>query len=318
MSADASAAPPSATVVIAQKVRPGREKDYLCWQAELNELCRTFPGYEAAEVVPPVEGVQSDYVVVFRFDTFLHLEGWLKSDAHVALLARGQDFLGDARQHVVAAPHAATAGAGMVVSTRVKPGREAEYRAWQTTIDQEAARFPGFVGNEVFPAVPGMQEEWVVVVRFDSAQHLQSWLESEPRRRLNQQADRLWDEASVESFGGGFPGWFTTARDESGKGALPPNWKQAMTVILVLYPTVFLLSRYLSPWLTGLPFAASLFVGNVASVSILTWLLMPVVVRGFDFWLSPQPARRVQSEVLGLLAVLAGYAVALIIFARLF
>ena len=74
MSAGASAAPPAATVVIAQKVRPGREKDYLCWQAEMNELCHTFPGYEAAEVVPPVEGVQRDYVVVFRFDTFPHLD----------------------------------------------------------------------------------------------------------------------------------------------------------------------------------------------------------------------------------------------------
>ena len=206
----------------------------------------------------------------------------------------------------------------MVVSTRVKPGREAEYRAWQTMIDQEAVRFPGFLGNEVFPAVPGLQEEWVVVVRFDSATHLQNWLESEPRRRLNQQAARLWDEASVESFGGGFPGWFTAGRGELSKGALPPNWKQAMTVILVLYPTVFLLSRYLSPWLTGLPFAESLFVGNVASVSILTWLLMPVVVRAFNFWLSPPPSRRLQFEILGLLAVLAGYAVALTIFTRFF
>jgi antibiotic biosynthesis monooxygenase (ABM) superfamily enzyme len=319
MSADASVAPPSATVVIAQRVRPGREKDYLCWQAEMNELCRTFPGYEAAEVVPPVAGVQSDYVVVFRFDTFPHLEGWLKSDAHRALLARGQDvFAGDARQHVVAGPHAATVAAGMVVSTRVKPGREAEFRTWQTTIDQEAARFPGFLGNEVFPSVPGLQEDWVVVVRYDSAKHLQNWLESEPRRRLNQQAATLWDEARVESFGGGFPGWFTAGRGESGQAALPAVWKQAMTVILVLYPTVFLLSRYLSPWLTGLPFAASLFVSNVASVSILTWLLMPVVVRAFDFWLSPPPSRRMQFEVLGLLAVLAGYAVALSIFTRLF
>ena len=318
MSADPSTAPPSATVVIAQKVRPGREKDYLCWQAEMNDLCRTFPGYEAAEVVPPVEGVQSDYVVVFRFDTFPHLEGWLKAEAHQALLARGQDlFVGDARQHVMAGPRTAAVAAGMVVSTRVKPGREAEYRAWQSTIDQEAARFPGFLGNEVLPPVPGLQEEWMVVVRFDSAKHLQDWLESEPRRRLNQQAATLWDEASVESFGGGFPGWFTAGRDASGQAALPSEWKQAMTVLLVLYPTVFLLSRYLSPWLAGLPFAAALFVSNVVSVVILTWLLMPVVVRAFNFWLSPPPSRRVQFEGLGLLAVLAGYAVAVIIFMRL-
>ena len=302
-------------MVIAQHVRPGQETEYLRWQTEINDQCRAFPGFEAAEIVPPVPGVQDDCVVVFRFDSAEHLNGWLRSDARQGLLARGQAlFSGEARQHVVAS---ASPGVGMVVSTRVKRGRESQFRQWQGTIDKECARFPGFMGNEVFPPVPGVQDEWVVVVRFDSAANLQGWLESDVRRRLIDEAARLWHEARVESFGGGFPGWFTAGRGESDQAALPAVWKQAMTVILVLYPTVFLLSRYLSPWLTGLPFAASLFVSNVASVSILTWLLMPVVVRAFNFWLSPPPSRRMQFEVLGLLAVLAGYAVAVIIFTRL-
>ena len=46
--------------------------------------------------------------------------------------------------------------------------------------------------------------------------------------------------------------------------------------------------------------------------------VVPVVVRAFNFWLSPPPSRRVQFEILGLLAVLAGYAVAVTIFMRLF
>jgi len=316
---EASNRPVSATVVITQKVRPGRDKDYLGWQAELNDRCRTFPGYQAAEVVPPVQGVQDDYVVVFRFDTFPRLEAWLQSDARRGLLARGQDlFVGEARQHVVAGgARNATVAAGMVVSTRVKPGREHEYREWQITIDHEAARFPGFLGNEAFPPVPGLQEEWVVVVRFDSAKHLQDWLESEPRHRLVQQAAQLWDEARVESFGGGFPGWFTAGRGASGQPALPPEWKQAMTVLLVLYPTVMLLSRFLSPWLAGLPLAASMFISNVASVAVLTWLLMPLVTRALGFWLSPPSTRRRQFEVLGLLVVLVAYGVAVLIFAAI-
>lgn len=39
--------------------------------------------------------------------------------------------------------------AGMVVSTRVKPGRENAYREWQDRIDAEVARFSGFLGNNV-------------------------------------------------------------------------------------------------------------------------------------------------------------------------
>jgi hypothetical protein len=304
--------PASATVVIAQHVRPGHETEYLRWQTEINDQCRAFPGFEAAEIVPPVPGVQDDCVVVFRFDSAEHLNGWLRSDARQDLLARGQAlFSGEARQHVVAS---APPGVGMVVSTRVKRGRENQFRQWQGTIDKECARFPGFMGSEVFPPVPGVQDEWVVVVRFDSAANLQGWLESDVRRRLNDGAARLWHEARVESFGGGFPGWFTPGALRSGEPALPPNWKQAMTVLLGLYPTVMVLNLLLAPRLTTVPFALQIFISNAVGTVILTWLVMPLVTRALSFWLTPAgtgigPA--------GLGALLVGYAVAIAIFLAL-
>ena len=308
----ASDHPVSATVVIAQHVRPGQEQEYLRWQTEINDQCRAFPGFEGVEIVPPVLGVQNDYVVVFRFDSAEHLNGWLRSDARQSLLARGQAlFSGEARQHVVAG---APPGVGMVVSTRVKKGREAKFRQWQGTIDKECARFPGFMGNEVFPAVPGVQEEWVVVVRFDSAANLQGWLESDVRRRLNHEAARLWHEARVESFGGGFPGWFTPGALRSGEPALPPNWKQAMVVLLALYPTVMVLNLLMAPRLTSLPFALQIFISNAVGTVILTWLVMPLVTRALTFWLTPAGTG---IGPVGLGAVLVGYAVAIAIFLAL-
>ena len=299
----------SATVVIAQHVRPGQEAEYLRWQTEINDLCRTFPGFEAAEIVPAMPGVQDDDVVVFRFDSAEHLEVWLRSEARRALLARGQSlFAGPARQQVVAG---ARPGVGMVVSTRVKAGREREYREWQTTIDKEAAGFPGFVGNEVFPPVPGLQDEWVVVVRFDSPPNLQRWLESDVRRRLNAEAARLWHEARVESFGGGFPGWFTAGAPGPGQPALPPNWKQAMIVLLALYPTVMLLNHFLSPRLATAPFPLQIFISNAVGTVILTWLVMPLVTRALSFWLTPAGTG---VGLLGLAAVLVGYAAAIALF----
>ncbi|MBI5591327.1 MAG: antibiotic biosynthesis monooxygenase [Deltaproteobacteria bacterium] len=316
--AGAGSNPVSATVVIAQHVRPGKEQDYLGWQAEVNEKCRTFPGFEAAEVVPPVLGIQDDFVVVYRFDTAEHLSSWLRSEIRRSLLARGETlFTGEARQHVIAGGRPAENMAGMVVSTRVKPGREKAYREWQGMIDAEAARFSGFLGNEVFAPVPGVQEDWVVAVRFDSAEHLKDWLQSESRLRLIEQAADLWQEARVESFSGGFPGWFGHGADGSGRAADPPNWKQAMSVLLVLYPTVMLLNLFLSPLLTGLPAALSMFIGNVASVVLLTWLLMSMVNRVFGFWLTPSPSRPFWVEVMGVVAMLLGYALSVIIFERL-
>lgn len=311
----ADANPISATVVVAQHVRSGWEQEYLRWQAGVNQQCQTFPGFEAAEVVPPISGIQDDFVVVYRFDTAAHLDAWLRSEVRRSLLLRGESlFVGAAKQHVVAGVRPATHIAGMVVSTRVKPGREREYREWQNMIDTEAGHFPGFLGNEVFAPVPGVQEEWVVVVRFDSVEHLQDWLSSNARKRLLEQAAHLWDEARVESFGSGFPAWFTAGAAGQGGPTVPPNWKQAMSVLLVLYPTVMLLNLFLSPLLAGLPPALSMFFGNVASVALLTWLLMSMVNRVFGFWLIPSPSRSGLVEAIGVGAMLLGYALAVIIF----
>jgi antibiotic biosynthesis monooxygenase (ABM) superfamily enzyme len=84
-----------------------------------------------------------------------------------------------------------------------------------------------------------------------------------------------------------------------------------MIVLLVLYPIVGILDRFLSPRLTSLPVAVSIFVGNVVSVALLTWLLMPGANRAFDFWLR-SPGRR--DEIRGVVLVLAGYAVAIAVF----
>ena len=126
--------PVSATVVLVQRVRPGRENEYLRWQAEINDECRTFPGFEGDEVIPPVPGIQDDYVVIYRFDSFPHLDAWLRSDARQAQLARSQDVLDESQQQIVAGRGTAQHVSGMVVATRVKPGHEREYRAWQQRI----------------------------------------------------------------------------------------------------------------------------------------------------------------------------------------
>jgi antibiotic biosynthesis monooxygenase (ABM) superfamily enzyme len=309
--------PISATVVIVQgRVNPGRENEYLRWQTEIDDECRTFPGFEGIEVIPPVPGIQENHVVIYRFDSFPHLDAWLHSDARQALLARSQGlFASEPRQHVVAGRGVTQEASGIVVSTRVKPGHEQEFRAWQNRIDAEQARFPGFLGNEVFPPVPGLQDEWVVLVRFDSPEHLQNWLLSDVRKRLID--ERPWDEAHVETFSGAFPGWFGAGSTRSGPAVLPPDWKQAMIVLLVLYPIVMLLGRFLSPGLISLPPAVSMFIGNLVSVALLTWLMMPLANRAFGFWLTPTGARGRLVELRGIAVIAAGYALAIAIFLAL-
>jgi antibiotic biosynthesis monooxygenase (ABM) superfamily enzyme len=87
-----------------------------------------------------------------------------------------------------------------------------------------------------------------------------------------------------------------------------------MIVLLVLYPTVMILGLVLSPRLTALPFAVSMFIGNMASVAFLTWLLMPPANRAFGFWLTPTGARGRLVELCGIGIILAGYVLAVAVF----
>ncbi|MGB5735453.1 MAG: hypothetical protein WBM40_13535 [Thiohalocapsa sp.] len=112
-----------------------------------------------------------------------------------------------------------------------------------------------------------------------------------------------WTEKFHQDFGaydfqelGGFDAWFSSV-----KGSAPtPDWRIVTAVVLALYPTVMLWTLYVAPHLASFPFAASMLIGNIASVSILQWVLMPAVTRALSFWL--QPTRSV-----GLAVTIAGF-----------
>ena len=90
----------SVTVVVAHRVRPEHEAEYLQWAASINNACRAFPGFAGIELVRPVPGVQNDYVVIYRFDSYQHLDDWLNSEVRRAFLAQGQSFFdGEERRH---------------------------------------------------------------------------------------------------------------------------------------------------------------------------------------------------------------------------
>ena len=64
-----------ATVVIGERIRPGRAADYRRWQDEVTAAAATFPGYLGSEV--GASGDHGDVTVVYRFDTPSHLHAWL-------------------------------------------------------------------------------------------------------------------------------------------------------------------------------------------------------------------------------------------------
>ncbi|MDL5159231.1 antibiotic biosynthesis monooxygenase [Actinomycetospora termitidis] len=202
----------------------------------------------------------------------------------------------------------------VVVAHHVPPHDEADFLAWQHRMADAERRAPGHRGTELHPPVAGVQDDWVAVTRFASEDALETWLASAEREQLIRESEHFRD-FRLQRVPASFGSWFPTT---GAAGPVTPSWKTALSVLVGLYPTVVLLTLGLSALWPAAPLWASLLVGNVLSVGLLTWAVMPVVTRALGRWLEPtRDAPQPWTDVLGTVASLVFLAVAAGVFALL-
>jgi antibiotic biosynthesis monooxygenase (ABM) superfamily enzyme len=273
-----------ATVVIAQRIKQGREGDVRHWQEDVNRAVAEFAGYLGNDVAPSAD--DDEWTVVYRFDSKPHLESWLTSKQRSELIGRGAGlFDGPASQNVLVGKDESDL-VTVVVSHPVNPSDEDAFLAWHERVADAERGFAGFRGAELFPPVTGIQEEWTALYRFDSDEHLDAWLESAERQRLLDEGKRF-KNFSLKRISAPFGSWFASAGGEGG-GEAPAQWKTALSVLVGLYPTVVLLTLAISELWKKAELWESLLIGNILSVALLTWVVMPVVTRALRFWLEPE------------------------------
>lgn len=293
-----------ATVIIGQKVRPGREREFEAWQADVNAAAMRLRRFLGAEISPPTP-LQPDWVVVYRFDSIAHLQAWINSATRQSFLDRGGAYLdGPATQQVVSGgirpPDPLVT---VVVTHRVHPDHVDAFLAWQRRMDRTESAFEGFRGTELFRPVEGLQDEWTTLYRFDSAEHLDAWLTSAERQEVLAEGEKFHD-FRMRTIDNSFGSWF--AFEENGKEAPPPSeTKTSVAVWVGLYPTVVLLTLALSP--LKMPLWLGLLVGNLLSSFIMSFVTMPFYVNPLlRRWLRPRPdAPAAKTHLVGLGTVAA-------------
>lgn len=87
-----------------------------------------------------------------------------------------------------------------IVWRRVDPAREREAERLMKKLIELSRTTRGFLGSEVFPPIPGVQDAYVVLYRFDRGEHLRRWLQSVPRAETLATMEGLLLEPSVEFF----------------------------------------------------------------------------------------------------------------------
>jgi uncharacterized protein len=271
----------SVSVVISRKVREGAEREFLRWASRISAAAGRAPGFLGTELQRPDDIHPDEWVTVYRFATVDELEAWLSSHRRAELLEEVEDFVdGPAREQVIVEPVRSDRPVTVVISQRVRPDRIEQFAAAHDRVLAELAKFPGFLRSELFPPVDGVTDEHTIVFAFDSREHLDAWLESDERADWQARIGPLISGDRRMNVVGGFAGWFPTAGSPQ-----VPKWKQALAVLLTLFPLALALTALRQALLPDLPLVPSVLLSNVLAVAALTWLLMPAVTRLLGSWL---------------------------------
>lgn len=80
--------------------------------------------------------------------------------------------------------HSVHQGATAIISHRVKPEHHVHYQMWLEKVDTLSKPFAGFIDRHVITPIAGKTQTFTVILRFDTAEHLHTWLTSSERRQL--------------------------------------------------------------------------------------------------------------------------------------
>jgi hypothetical protein len=276
-----------ASLIATAKVRPGSEEAFAVWQTRYSSALSKLPGFLSTDMIPPPAGnPDTAWTIIVNFESDETLAAWQSSPERGAILGEVVPLLsgGDFGETVSPDGPGAAPGAEVteVIFSKVKRGMADRYREWASRIQAAQAKYPGYRGMYLQPPAGGKEGHWTSILRYDSAGHLEAWMNAPERKALLTETKEFIESEELMRLATAFPGW-VPIDPMTGEG--PPNWKAAMLVLLGLFPIVMLEMRFLSPILTELGFHASLgtFIGNLISVGLTSFFTMPWCVNWFGW-----------------------------------
>ena len=167
---------------------------------------------------------------------------------------------------------------------RVKPGFEERFEAELHDFIARSLQVDGQLGVSVMRPVQGSgSREYGILRRFQDVASRDQFYKSpffqqwEVTVRLLTEGEPKHQELS------GLETWFTLP----GQRAMvpPPQWKMAVVTALAVWPVSILVPWLLNPFISGLPFSLQALIWAIGIVILLTWAVMPILVRILSHWL---------------------------------
>jgi antibiotic biosynthesis monooxygenase (ABM) superfamily enzyme len=164
----------------------------------------------------------------------------------------------------------------------VKCGEEEEYEHWLRQMLEAVSRFPGYLGSEIFQPAQDAEKR-TSVVRFDSNEHLNAWVQSDVHRAFVERVKKLVQTVDMREIMVGIDFSFIPEIRR------PKPWKQFLITLSAVYPLTLVIPVLIHQASKLVPFLGDRWIQGVLRattlVAVLVFLITPSYTRLVRRWL---------------------------------
>lgn len=172
----------------------------------------------------------------------------------------------------------ADAGATVVITHRVRNGKHAEYEKWLNEIGPKCRASAGYLDWQIIRPIIGVSATYTVVIRFDTREHLEKWMNSPERKQFIEKAKPLLAKDDDFFVRSGLDFWFTP---EGAQTKVPTRLKQFLVTWSAIYPLVLGTPLIILPILHRLGVPKNRYIDTLLVTGTVVFLMIYVVMPRF-------------------------------------
>lgn len=177
-------------------------------------------------------------------------------------------------------------GATVVITHRVNEDEQARYDVWLSEVGTVCKASIGYIDRQIIHPIAGLTTTYTIIIRFDTIEHLHTWMNSTSRKELIEEVRPLLSKDDHFFISSGLDFWFTP---EGAKAKVPVRWKQFFVTWSAIFPLALLVPMIIIPLLRFLNipqnhYTDMLFV-TCSIVFMMVYVVMPRYTKAIQNWL---------------------------------
>jgi hypothetical protein len=168
----------------------------------------------------------------------------------------------------------------VAITRKALPGKEEEFKKALLTFMGESFAHGGVHGAGMITALPGGDDREIGILRsFKDEAERDAFYKSAAFKKWDDYATTITEKPVYRELNG-LEAWFRSPLP-------PPRWKMALVTLAGVFPTSIFLSLTIGKTIKDLPPVLRLFIIAACMVGLLTWIVMPSLIRILKPWLRP-------------------------------